>query len=144
MGRLNITTVCPDRLPQIKQQVLSSPNFVVTMDGYNAEPHFISDKEDAVNISTLIGKKVVCYTKGYMEQYHADEFVIGKVAPAYESFNAGSVMLKEFTHEQLIAKYGYHIITEDDLDTCIFIDNTTCGVFCCTDSDRPTIFALAD
>ncbi len=99
---------------------------------------------EVINVSEIIGKHVKTITYGYSGQDYESDFIVGGVEPMYKFFNEDSQPKNEKEAQELIKKHGYVIVDNEGNNTCIFCDEYTDGLFCCSDCDRITNFNIIE
>lgn len=113
--------------------------FNVTLNGTQ-----INTELEVINVNDIVGKHVHTLTYGYGGQDYEADFIVGGVEPCYKFFNAQSQPKNEEEAQALIEKYGHVIVDSEGNNTCIFCDPYCDGLFCCSDSDRATIFTIVE
>lgn len=113
--------------------------FNVTLNGAQ-----IATELEVINVNDIIGKHVHTLTYGYRGQNYEADFIVGGVEPRYKFFNAQSQPKTKEEAQALIEKYGHVIVDSEGNNTCIFCDPYCDGLFCCSDSDRTTIFNIVE
>lgn len=113
--------------------------FHVTLNGTQANTEL-----EVINVSEIIGKHVHALTYGYRGQNYEADFIVSGVEPRYKFFNAQSQPKTEEEAQKLVEKYGHVIVDSEGNNTCIFCDPFCDGLFCCSDSDRTTVFNIVE
>lgn len=113
--------------------------FNVTLNGTQ-----INTELEVINVNEIVGKHIHALTHGYGGQDYEADFIVGGVEPRYKFFNAQSQPENEEEAQALIEMYGHVIVDSEGNNTCIFCDPYCDGLFCCSDSDRATIFTIVE